>query len=104
MFVLPSFICIQASTNIMAKELFAGVVVEKGKGAKGQLIGSQFLNQLESMMNLINSTEPHFVRCVKPNETKRPLEWNAAKVLIQLHSLSILEALQLRKLGYSYRC
>lgn len=54
-------------------------------------------------MNLINSTEPHFIRCIKPNENKKPLEWCEPKILIQLHALSILEALVLRQLGYSYR-
>lgn len=94
---------LQASNNPVTAALFEGVVVERGKSSKGQLIGSQFLAQLEALMNLINQTEPHFIRCVKPNETKKALEWNAAKVLVQLHSLSILEALQLRNLGYSYR-
>lgn len=52
---------------------------------------------------LAQQTEPHFIRCLKPNETKRPLEWEGPKVLNQLFSLSILEALQLRQIGYSYR-
>lgn len=43
------------------------------------------------------------LRCVKPNEEKKPLLWIQSKVLIQLHALSIIEALQLRQLGYSYR-
>ncbi|CDI81904.1 Myosin, heavy polypeptide 1, skeletal muscle,adult, related, related [Eimeria acervulina] len=94
---------VQASTNVVVKELFAGIVMEKGKMAKGQLIGSQFLKQLEALMDLINSTEPHFVRCVKPNDTKKPLDWVQSKVLIQLHALSVLEALQLRQVGFSYR-
>lgn len=45
---------VQASTNVVVKELFAGIVMEKGKMAKGQLIGSQFLKQLEALMDLIN--------------------------------------------------
>eukprot|EP01054_Gregarina_sp_Poly1_P006865 Gregarina_sp_Poly_1__6864@NODE_371_length_9145_cov_221_025777_g306_i0_p1_GENE_NODE_371_length_9145_cov_221_025777_g306_i0NODE_371_length_9145_cov_221_025777_g306_i0_p1_ORF_typecomplete_len673_score132_72Myosin_head/PF00063_21/3e154TniB/PF05621_11/0_0016AAA_16/PF13191_6/0_022AAA_22/PF13401_6/4_4e03AAA_22/PF13401_6/0_14AAA_30/PF13604_6/0_027AAA_30/PF13604_6/9_7e03Adeno_IVa2/PF02456_15/6_2Adeno_IVa2/PF02456_15/9ABC_tran/PF00005_27/0_062AAA_10/PF12846_7/0_15TsaE/PF02367_17/0_31_NODE_371_length_9145_ len=45
---------IQASSNTVTSELYAGVVVEKGKSAKGQLIGSQFLNQLITLMDLIN--------------------------------------------------
>lgn len=94
---------VQASENPVVAALFDGIVMEKGKLAKGQLIGSQFMNQLEALMALINSTEPHFVRCVKPNETKKPHDWVASKTLIQLHALSILEALQLRQLGYSYR-
>eukprot|EP00923_Selenidium_pygospionis_P018485 GHVN01032343.1.p1 GENE.GHVN01032343.1~~GHVN01032343.1.p1 ORF type:complete len:860 (-),score=87.78 GHVN01032343.1:953-3424(-) len=94
---------LQVSSNPVTAELFQGVSTEKGKLAKGQLIGSQFLNQLERLMALINSTEPHFIRCVKPNETKKPTDFVSSKILIQLHSLSILEALQLRNLGYSYR-
>nr|AZL94460.1 myosin 2 [Nephromyces sp. MMRI]AZL94461.1 myosin 2 [Nephromyces sp. MMRI] len=94
---------VQKSENPLARQLFEGVVMEKGKMAKGLLIGSQFLSQLQSLMEIINSTEPHFVRCIKPNDTKKPLDWVSSKILIQLHALSILEALQLRQLGYSYR-
>lgn len=94
---------IMTSKNDIVKALFEGRVIEKGKMAKGSLIGSQFLNQLLSLMTLINSTEPHFIRCIKPNENKKPLEWCEPKILIQLHALSILEALSLRQLGYSYR-
>jgi len=94
---------VQASPNCVVSKLFEGIVMEKGKMAKGQLIGSQFLAQLQQLMDLINSTEPHFVRCIKPNDTKKPLDWTSSKTLIQLHALSVLEALQLRQLGYSYR-
>jgi len=83
--------------------MFLYVAADRGKLAKGQLIAYQFLLQLSSLMKLILQSEPHFIRCVKPNETKAPLEWNAAKVRNQLFSLSILEALQLKQLGYSYR-
>eukprot|EP00922_Rhytidocystis_sp_ex-Travisia-forbesii_P025993 GHVS01038103.1.p1 GENE.GHVS01038103.1~~GHVS01038103.1.p1 ORF type:complete len:437 (-),score=61.94 GHVS01038103.1:194-1504(-) len=94
---------VQSSTNRLASALFEGVSVERGKLAKGQLIGSQFMSQLESLMDILNNSEPHFIRCVKPNDKKQPLRWDSAKTLIQLHALSILEALQLRNLGYSYR-
>uniref|UniRef100_A0A8C9H234 Myosin-A-like n=1 Tax=Piliocolobus tephrosceles TaxID=591936 RepID=A0A8C9H234_9PRIM len=66
---------IMASNNDIVKALFEGQIIEKGKIAKGSLIGSQFLNQLISLMSLINCTEPHFIRCIKPNENKKPLEW-----------------------------
>ncbi|PHJ26083.1 myosin d [Cystoisospora suis] len=92
-----------ASSNEIVKTLFAGVKVEKGKMAKGMLIGSQFLSQLRSLMEIIKSTESHFIRCIKPNDDKVPLKWVNSKVLIQLHALSILEALELRQLAFSYR-
>lgn len=95
--------CVNASTNPVVKALFENVVVSKGKLAKGQLIGSQFMSQLDALMKLINSTDSHFIRCVKPNDSKQPLEFSNVKVIIQLHALSIIEAIQLRQLGYSYR-
>eukprot|EP00921_Rhytidocystis_pertsovi_P005442 GHVQ01009377.1.p1 GENE.GHVQ01009377.1~~GHVQ01009377.1.p1 ORF type:complete len:867 (+),score=136.57 GHVQ01009377.1:255-2855(+) len=94
---------VMSSKNCVSSNLFEGVVLERGKLAKGQLIGSQFMLQLERLMEIINGTEPHFIRCVKPNESKKPHDWVQAKVLIQLHALSILEALQLKNLGFSYR-
>lgn len=45
---------IQRSSNPVTAGTFAGVFVEKGKLAKGQLIGSQFLGQLSELMGLIN--------------------------------------------------
>lgn len=94
---------VQKSQSELVSNLFKDVFIERGKMAKGQLIGSQFINSLGTLMSIIDETEPHFIRCVKPNESKKPLDWVASKVLIQLHSLSILEALQLRNLGFSYR-
>lgn len=94
---------LQSSENHVTAGLFENVKVEKGKIGKDQLISAQFLMQLHTLMELINSTEPHFVRCLKPNEEKAALKFTTSKVLIQLHALSILEALQLRNLGYSYR-
>ena len=52
----------QASGNPVVRALFEGVKVERGKMAKGSLIGSQFLAQLNKLMSLIGSTEAHFIR------------------------------------------
>lgn len=92
-----------ASKSEVVAQLFKDVVVQKGKIGREQLISAVFLSQLSKLMELINSTEPHFIRCLKPNEEKLPLHYTPAKVLVQLHALSILEALQLRNLGFSYR-
>ncbi|KAL8433239.1 hypothetical protein ACSSS7_004024 [Eimeria intestinalis] len=87
----------------VASQLYEGVEVARGKLMKGQLIGSQFLLQLQNLTGIIEQTEPHFIRCVKPNDEKQPRTFNARKILPQLRALSVLEALQLRSVGYSYR-
>lgn len=92
----------QSSGSVM-REMFDGVVVPEGKIGREQLISSVFLKNLEVMMGIIDQTEPHFIRCVKPNDEKKARTFNQVKVNIQLHALSILEALHLRDLGFSYR-
>lgn len=58
MLLVISNICIsdflQSSTNRVVRELFEGVVVERGKLAKGSLISNQFMSQLSGLMQLIN--------------------------------------------------
>eukprot|EP00923_Selenidium_pygospionis_P001475 GHVN01002169.1.p1 GENE.GHVN01002169.1~~GHVN01002169.1.p1 ORF type:complete len:829 (+),score=103.91 GHVN01002169.1:3985-6471(+) len=100
----PEFVQIASqSTSPVMRELFEGVVVQEGSIGKDQLASFRFIKSLEGMMELIAQTEPHFVRCVKPNEQKKPKLYSQPKVMIQLIALSILEALHLRDLGYSYR-
>lgn len=94
---------LNASPNPVAVQLYEGVEVARGKLMKGQLIGSQFLTQLQSLTSIIEETEPHFIRCVKPNDEKQPKTFNPKKILPQLRALSVLEAIQLRSVGYSYR-
>ncbi|PHJ20757.1 myosin a [Cystoisospora suis] len=94
---------VRQSDNRVTKTLFDGVELEKNKLMKGQLIASQFLTQLRKLMGIINETEQHFVRCVKPNNSKLPRQWEPSPILRQLYSLSVIEALQLHNIGFSYR-
>lgn len=57
----------QASPNDVVREMFSGIVVERGKLAKGQLIASQFLRQLDQMIGIImvrlDSLQSNFPCC-----------------------------------------
>ena len=39
----------------------------KGSALYSQTIGSRFKEQLKDLMQLIGSTQVHYIRCVKPN-------------------------------------
>ena len=36
-------------------------------------LSSQFKKSLEQLMNTLGQCNPFFVRCIKPNETKKPM-------------------------------
>ena len=47
--------------------------------------------------------QPHFVRCIKPNNERQARKYDKDKVLLQLRCTGILETARIRRLGYSHR-
>jgi len=66
-------------------------------------LGGQFRNQLIQLVENLNRTEPHFVRCVKSNNAKRGGVFDGHLVLEQLKYAGLFEAIRIRKAGYAYR-
>lgn len=42
--------------------------------------------QLQQLMDILNSTEPHYIRCVKPNNLLKPATFDKINVIQQLRS------------------
>ena len=68
-------------------------------------LGTQFKGQLAALMDTLNSTEPHYVRCIKPNETKQPSRdaFTGMNVLRQLRYAGVFEAVTIRQTGFPFR-
>ena len=45
--------------------------------------GRQFRKQLKSLMSTLNSSQPHYIRCIKPNQEKRANMFRAITTLEQ---------------------
>lgn len=73
-----------------------------GKDRKKSL-GHQFSIQLDQLMSTLDTTEPHYVRCIKPNENKSPGEFNSPMILEQLTNSGVFEAVKIRKSGFPFR-
>lgn len=46
---------------------------------------------------------PHYVRCIKPNESKRALEFDESRVKHQVRYLGLKENVRVRRAGFAYR-
>uniref|UniRef100_A0A0D3FB61 Myosin motor domain-containing protein n=1 Tax=Oryza barthii TaxID=65489 RepID=A0A0D3FB61_9ORYZ len=66
-------------------------------------VASRFKQQLQALMETLNSTEPHYVRCVKPNSVNRPQMFENQSVLHQLRCGGVLEAVRISLAGYPTR-
>lgn len=74
----------------------SGEANRKGGGggqAKKQLdtLASRFTGQLQQLVNVLQSSEPHFVRCIKPNSIKSSFTFDSDLVLRQLRYSGVLE-------------
>lgn len=47
--------------------------------------------------------QPHFVRCIKPNNDRQAQNFDREKVLMQLRYTGVLETAKIRRQGYSHR-
>ncbi|WZZ52075.1 hypothetical protein YC2023_052182 [Brassica napus] len=68
--------------------------------SKFSSIGARFKLQLQQLMETLNLTEPHYIRCVKPNNLLQPTVFDNANVLHQLRSGGVLEAIRVKCAGY----
>ncbi|KAK2645287.1 hypothetical protein Ddye_020482 [Dipteronia dyeriana] len=83
--------------------LFPQSLEESSKSSKFSSIGSRFKLQLQSLMETLNSTEPHYIRCVKPNNVLKPAIFENANIIQQLRCGGVLEAIRISCAGYPTR-
>ncbi|XP_028393472.1 myosin-IIIb-like isoform X2 [Dendronephthya gigantea] len=68
-----------------------------------QTLSMNFRGSLEDLLYRLNKAEPHFVRCIKPNDKKMADLFDQERVMTQLKYTGVLETTRLRKEGYSER-
>ncbi|KAK9081486.1 hypothetical protein Syun_030810 [Stephania yunnanensis] len=66
-------------------------------------VSTRFKQQLQALMETLNTTEPHYIRCVKPNSFNRPQKFENQSVLHQLRCGGVLEAVRISLAGYPTR-
>ncbi|XP_044494983.1 myosin-17-like [Mangifera indica] len=76
---------------------------DTSKTTKFSSIGSRFKLQLQSLMETLSATEPHYIRCVKPNNVLKPSVFENFNVIQQLRCGGVLEAIRISCAGYPTR-
>ncbi|XP_060104316.1 myosin-IIIa [Heteronotia binoei] len=70
---------------------------------KTQTVASYFRYSLMDLLSKMVVGQPHFVRCIKPNNDRQANKYDKEKVLVQLRYTGILETARIRRQGYSHR-
>ncbi|KAK5931018.1 hypothetical protein CgunFtcFv8_027206 [Champsocephalus gunnari] len=106
---------LRASQSELVAELFqqqgnassvANGSVRSGKRATREhklTVGFQFRQSLEMLMDTLNSTTPHYVRCIKPNDLKEPFMFDPRRTVQQLRACGVLETIRISAAGFPSR-
>jgi hypothetical protein len=74
-----------------------------GEEGDKRTLGTKFALQLNNLMKALNATEPHYIRCIKPNPNKAPMEFEGMMSMLQLRYSGVFEAVKIRKQGFPFR-
>jgi hypothetical protein len=67
------------SSSPFSRSLFA-----EAANTKDRSISFKFRDSMRSLVSTLNRSEGHFVRCIKPNNMRRPFDLDAVETLEQL--------------------
>ncbi|XP_047945089.1 myosin-8-like [Salvia hispanica] len=94
---------LSASSCSFISSLFPPLPEDSSKSSKFSSIGSRFKQQLQSLLETLSATEPHYVRCIKPNNLLKPSIFENGNVLQQLRCGGVMEAIRISCAGYPTR-
>ena len=104
----------KSSSSSLAKQIFShcqddNTPCEEQSGSRsrstirGASVASQFKTSLQTLVTGLESTEPHYIRCIKPNLKKASDRFETGEVLRQLRYAGMMEAIRIRREGYAHR-
>ncbi|MBN3324288.1 MYO1E protein, partial [Atractosteus spatula] len=92
----------QSSEFPFIKDLFPENLDAEKKG-RPTTASSKIKKQANNLVQTLMKCTPHYIRCIKPNETKRPRDWEESRVKHQVEYLGLRENIRVRRAGYAFR-
>nr|XP_014351996.1 PREDICTED: unconventional myosin-Va [Latimeria chalumnae] len=95
----------QTGRSVLSRASVKSTKTRPGQTSKEhkKTVGHQFRNSLHLLMETLNATTPHYVRCIKPNDFKFPFTFDAKRAVQQLRACGVLETIRISAAGFPSR-
>ncbi|CAH0480097.1 unnamed protein product [Peronospora belbahrii] len=90
------------SSNAFIREVFLETRTKEQTLKRPPSTSQQFRTQVADLVKKLDGCNPHYIRCIKPNDLKRPLAVNEELVAEQVRYLGLVENLSVRRQGFCY--
>eukprot|EP00041_Stephanoeca_diplocostata_P026295 m.705816 g.705816 ORF g.705816 m.705816 type:complete len:1074 (+) comp22930_c0_seq1:209-3430(+) len=97
---------IQSSSNGFIVGLFPedpNAEDKHGRKKKQETAGGKIRKQSNLLVTQLMACTPHYIRCIKPNENKKPHDWDKARCMHQVRYLGLKENVRVRRAGFAFR-
>lgn len=71
--------------------------------SKTNTAGNKIKTSANSLVTALGKCTPHYVRCLKPNDEKKPDNFDHNRVMHQIKYLGLLDNVKVRRAGFAYR-
>ncbi|XP_037294440.1 unconventional myosin IC isoform X2 [Manduca sexta] len=90
-----------SSHNTIVESCFKDINLRSKKRPETAI--TQFKNSLNDLIKILSSKEPSYIRCIKPNDFKAPMQFDEKLISHQVKYLGLMENLRVRRAGFAYR-
>eukprot|EP01114_Cavostelium_apophysatum_P003671 TRINITY_DN1374_c0_g3_i1.p1 TRINITY_DN1374_c0_g3~~TRINITY_DN1374_c0_g3_i1.p1 ORF type:complete len:1131 (-),score=356.14 TRINITY_DN1374_c0_g3_i1:89-3481(-) len=90
------------TSSVMIQSLFPEAKTATDK-RRPTTAGFKIKESINALVATLQECNPHYIRCIKPNEKKQANNYNSDLVLHQVKYLGLLENVRVRRAGYAYR-
>ncbi|XP_037976717.2 myosin-VIIa isoform X1 [Plutella xylostella] len=95
---------IHISTNKFLQQIFQDDIAMGSETRKRTpTLSTQFKKSLDLLMRTLGTCQPFFIRCIKPNEFKKPMLFDRGLCCRQLRYSGMMETIRIRRAGYPIR-
>ncbi|KAL4227974.1 Unconventional myosin-If [Mactra antiquata] len=92
----------QSSENDFIVNLFPENIDKTTRG-RPSTASTKIKSQANKLVDTLMKCTPHYIRCIKPNETKRARDFEDSRVKHQVEYLGLKENIRVRRAGFAFR-